>query len=170
VIASQTARLLAFRIGPALAALPLTTVREVMEDPTILAVPGSHAHVAGIILSRSVAVPVYDLLRFDRIWSGPGPITQESGARRPQVIVCGIGEALIGLLVRDADLVSADEESGEMPPAGPIRPEFVRGRLGSGSAEVSILSPEKLFLSLGVPATGKAGAMEDGREKDPAGR
>jgi len=170
VIASQTVRLLAFQIGPARAALPLSTVREVLEEPTITSVPGSYDHVAGIILSRSVAVPVYDLLRFEPAWSEPQAAADDGGGSRAQVIVCGMGEALIGLLVKDADLVSPDAQPREAPHDGSIRAEFVGGLLGTEAGGVSILIPEKLFLSLGVPATGQGSAMEDGREKDPAGR
>ena len=63
---------LAFRVGAARAALPLAVVREVVQEPSVVAVPGSHPHVAGVALHRGLALPVYDLARFPPLWATHG--------------------------------------------------------------------------------------------------
>src|SRR6266571_3546658 len=61
-------------VGGAEAALPLGIVREVAARPAITRVPGSHSFVTGIALHGGVALPVYDLVRFAPLWSGPRPV------------------------------------------------------------------------------------------------
>lgn len=172
MIAREIAPLLAFRVGAARAALPLDLVREVVDRPSIVPVPGSHAHVAGIMLSRGVAVAVYDLRTFGPFWTRPGEAAQSEGEREDgtHLIVCGFGEILVGLLCRQADLLGDPEI--DMGAAGPevIRRDFVCGVLRSGEDRVVLLDPSRLFPSLGVPAERLGIAREDDGEEDPSGR
>ncbi len=164
---------LSFRIGGSRAALPLGLVREVLERPAIVPVPGSHPHVAGVTLRGGVAVPVYDLLRFDPLWPSPrGGPTDEEPEVWSHLIVCGFGEVLAGLLGEQADLIggaSASGTGGSPGPAG-MREEFVSGLVRSGADELALLDPARLFASLGVPAEVARSVMEGEGEEDPAGR
>lgn len=168
--ASGTGPLLSFRLGPSRAALPLAVVREVLEDPPLVRVPGSLAHVAGVMLSHGVAVPVYDLLCFGPLWSEPREAAGDRGDRWSHVIVCSVGEVVVGLLGEQADLLGASAEPGPAQAEGSIRAEYLSGIRRSGADSVALLDPERLFPSLGVPAEGRRSAGEGGGEEDPAGR
>lgn len=161
--------LLTFEVGTARAALPLRLVREVVDCPAIVPVPGSHPHVAGVTLSSGIAVPVYDLRLFPAFWVPP-PSAAGTGHPR-HLIVVGYGEVLVALLGAQADLIEHQEPETPEPAAeGAIRREFIKDTLRSGAHSVALLDPERLFASLGVPAEGFRSAREDEREENPAGR
>ena len=173
MIAGEAADLLTFRIGPARAALPLSIVREVVQAPTIVEVPGSHSQVAGVTLRAGVAVPVYDLVIHTPLWARPEEMAGVADRRSSvqHLIVCGFGEVLVGLLGEQTDFL----EGSSAPPetsmgSETIRPEYLRGHLRSGTEAVALLDPAKLFASLGVPDGGRPPATEDEGEEDPAGR
>jgi len=63
-------RLIGFHLDGAGAALPLALVREVTDRPRVVRVPGTHPFVSGVALRGGVALPVYDLRRFESLWSG----------------------------------------------------------------------------------------------------
>jgi chemotaxis signal transduction protein len=161
--------LIGFRVGNAGAALPLAIVREVTERPRVVRVPGSHAFVCGVALHGGVAVPVYDLGRFDPLWSGQRPAAP--GGEAGHLIVCDWGEVVLGLLGDRVDLV--EEESGEGRDGGAAAPcamsdAYVKRVLRSDGEAIVLLDTDKLFASLGVPAAtprGRRKAVED----DPAG-
>ncbi len=146
--------LIAFRVGATRAALPLACVREVVQNPGVVPVPGSHPHVAGVALNRGVALPVYDLLEFAPFWSSPA-IGERPGGRPapPHLIVCGFGEVLLGVLGDQVDLLE-DHAPLDDPASDPgrVRREYLSGLLRSGGEVVALLDPERLFPSLGVPA------------------
>ncbi len=164
--------LLAFEVGAVRAALPLRLVREVVDCPPIVPVPGSHPHVAGVTLSGGIAVPVYDLRRFPTFWEARSAAASMGRAGQPRhLIVVGYGEVLVALLGAQADLVDRLEpDLSEAAGEGAIRREFIRGMLKSGALSIALLDSERLFASLGVPADGFRSAREDEGEEDPAGR
>jgi len=172
VIAGEAADLLTFRIGPARAALPLSIVREVVQAPAIVEVPGSHSQVAGVTLRAGVAVPVYDLLIHTPLWARPEEMAVAPGRRSSaqHLIVCGFGEVLVGLLGEQTDFLEGSAPPETTTRSETIRPEYLRGHLRSGAEEVALLDPAKLFASLGVPDGGRPPATEDEGEEDPAGR
>lgn len=164
-----------FRVGGAEAALPLGVVREVVARPPLVRVPGSHSFVSGVALHGGVALPVYDLRQFGPFWSGPRP-APEGGLAAPgeHLIVCDWGEARLALLGERVDLLEPDgtDPAGR---AGPDRRcavsrEFVSDVVRRDDEPVVLLDPDRLFASLGVPAAGPPGAMEEAGEDDPAGR
>jgi len=165
------APLLRFRLGATPAALPLEAVREVLEAPWIVPIPGSHPHVAGVTLNRGVALPVYDLMRFVPLWGTPAAPGRAAGRQEaPLLSVCGFEEVLLGVLGDGVDLVE-DPSPVEAPEErGVVCLEYVRGLVKSGDEVVALLDPAKLFPSLGVPAEGSPSAREDAGEEDPAGR
>jgi chemotaxis signal transduction protein len=150
--------------------LPLGLVREVIASPSLVPVPGSHDHVIGVALHDGMAVPVYDLERFGPLWS---PADHEQGvsgpvADTPHLIVCTWGEALIGLMGGNINLLEPSENGmAEASRAPDLRSEYVSGSLRSGEEVVAVLDAARLFSSLGVPA--EAGdAREDAGEEDPS--
>jgi len=167
--------LISFRVGGAEAALPLGVVREVTARPPITRVPGSHPFVTGIALHGGVALPVYDLVRFAPLWSGPRPVPAEGLAGEAEhVIVCDWGEARVGLLGDGVDLLEA-VQAGNAPGGAQasrcrMSAAYVREILRRDDEAVLLLDPERLFASLGVPAAEPTGVGEGGGEDDPARR
>ena len=165
-------RHLAFRIGEVSAAIPLPLVREVIESPTLVPVPGSREHVAGVILQHGVALPVYDLRRFEPLWPdsvGKGGSSMNSDASH--LIVCAWGEALIGILGGGVDLLESPEiESVEKSTESVLSADYLSGLLRSGKEVVAVLDATKLFASLGVPHQAATDAREDGGEENPSRR
>ncbi len=167
--------LISFRVGGAEAALPLGIVREVTARPPITRVPGSHPFVAGIALHGGVALPVYDLVRFAPLWSGPRPAPAERPAAAAEhVIVCDWGEARLGLLGDGVDILEADRAvdtpGGAQVSRCRLSAEYVTEIVLRDNEAVLLLDPERLFASLGVPAAVPTGAREGGGEDDPACR
>ncbi len=168
----STRGLLAFRIGEAPAALPLKLVREVVASPGYVPIPGCRNHVAGVALHGGLAVPVYDLRRFDGLWSDPPrtPIVDDRNDAS-HMIVCDWGEALVGLLGEGVDLLDApEEEIGGGRTAVPWRGEYLIGFTRRGEEVVAVLDAAVLFPSLGVPDPAVTVAREDAGEKDSSGR
>lgn len=164
--------LLAFEVGAVRAALPLGLVREIVDCPPIVPVPGCHPHVAGVTLSGGIALPVYDLRRFPAFWESQSAAVGSGRASQPRhLIVVGYGEVMVALLGAQADLLDRLEpDDSDAAGEGVIRREFIKGMLKSGALSVALLDPERLFASLGVPADGVRNAREDEGEEDPAGR
>ena len=161
-------RLIGFHLGQVGAALPLGIVREVTERPRVVRVPGAHPFVSGVALRGGVAVPVYDLGRFESLWSGgehPGPLGRMADADR--LIVCDWGEIALGLLGGRVDLVEDGGEEGEERRCG-MSGNFVKRVLRVRGETIALLDPDRLFASLGVPAAEPRGRKEAG-EDDPAG-
>ena len=170
---SADVRLIGFRVGSAGAALPLGIVREVTERPRVVRVPGSHAFVSGVALHGGVALPVYDLNRFDPLWSGqrplapPGPVA-EGG----HLIVCDWGEVALGLLGDRVDLVEetgtdAGRADGAAAPCR-VSDAYVKRVLHRDGETIVLLDTDRLFASLGVPAAEPRGRRKPG-EDDRAG-
>jgi purine-binding chemotaxis protein CheW len=166
-------RLIGFRVGTAGAALPLRIVREVTERPRVVRVPGSHSFVSGVALHGGVALPVYDLRRFDPLWSDPGSRTPAADAvEAGHLIVCDWGEVALGLLGDRVDLVEeagteADPADGVETPCG-MSDAYVKRVLRRGGEAIVLLDTDRLFASLGVPAAEPRGRRRAG-EDDPAG-
>jgi len=161
-------RLIGFQLGGAGAALPLAIVREVTERPRVVRVPGTHPFVSGVALRGGVALPVYDLRRFESLWSGrerSGPLGWSADADR--LIVCDWGEIALGLLGGCVDLVEDGGEEEEEMRCG-MSGDFVKRVLRVHGETIALLDTDRLFASLGVPAAEPRGRRETG-EDDPAG-
>jgi chemotaxis signal transduction protein len=165
-------RLIGFHVAGVGAALPLGLVREVTERPSVVRVPGSHAFVSGVTLHGGVALPVYDLRRFDSLWSGRGGRAPRSGTPGiDRLIVCAWGEVPLGLLGEGVDVLDAvgpapgpeDDEGAWDVMSG----DFVLRRLRIQGEAIALLDADRLFASLGVPATEPSEGRETG-EDDPA--
>jgi chemotaxis signal transduction protein len=167
-VSGAAPRFLAFRAGRARLALPLAIIREVIERPEIVPVPGSRDHVSGVTLNRGVALPVYDLRRVGSLWTGDGAGAAEDVEAPTHLIVCGLGEILLGVQAKEVDLLEGASlvEEGECPVEG----GFLRGRLSHRGGLVALLDPARLFASLGVPADALSSVREGYGEEDPAGR
>lgn len=165
---------LSFRVGAALVSLPMQVVREVLTLPPVVSVPGSRPHIIGVALHRGLAVPVYDLRRFAALWSET-PGLEPDGAPGAHLIVCAWGEAVVGVLGADANLLE-EPRTGEEAAGGHalVNGGYLRGVLASGNDDVSesiaCLDPSRLFPSLGVPRADAGSAQEVTGENDPAGR
>jgi chemotaxis signal transduction protein len=164
-------RLIGFQLGDAGAALPLGIVREVTERPRVVRVPGTHPFVTGVVLHGGVALPVYDLQRFESLWSDPG----RAGTARMEadrLIVCDWGEIGLGLLGGRVDLVVQGEEEPDgadrEDAACGLSGDFVKRVLRVHGETMALLDTDRLFASLGVPAAAPGGRRETG-EDDPAG-
>jgi chemotaxis signal transduction protein len=163
----EAQRLIEFRVGPARAALSLPLVREVIARPAIVPVPGTHPHVAGVALSRGIAIPVYDLRRFSPLWEATGPRSgAEDGnaaAEEPtNLIVCAWGETLLGLLAGSVDLLDDAAEHAAAPGAAAMKGECVGQLLRGGGGVVTLLDPARLFPLLGVPEAGVVAGPQGG--------
>ena len=164
-------RFLAFWIGEAPAALPLSLVREVVACPALIPVPGSRRYVAGVALHGGVAVPAYDLRRFELMWPDGGGNGSNPGDEASHLIVCSWGEALVGLLGSGVDLLEDPEPAGDGDGDGaPICNEYLSGFVRCGEEVVPVLDAATLFPSLGVPDLEVPVAREDGGEENPSGR
>jgi chemotaxis signal transduction protein len=165
-------RLIGFHLDEAGAALPMGIVREVAERPRVVRVPGSHPFVIGVALHGGVALPVYDLRRFEPLWSDrkdAGACAGPAGADR--LIVCDWGETGIGFLGARVDLVETREtrrdEELEDHRCG-MRGEFVKRVLRVRGETIALLDIDRLFPSLGVPVAEPPVRRMTG-EDDPAG-
>ena len=149
-------RLIGFRVGGAGAALPLTLVREVTERPRVVRVPCTHSFVSGVTLHGGVALPVYDLGRFDPLWSAPPRAAAAGSAQAGHLIVCDWGEVALGLLGDRVDLVERTDpdERGEDAAAAPcgMSDAYVKRVLRRDGEAIVLLDTDRLFASLGVPA------------------
>jgi chemotaxis signal transduction protein len=166
-------RLIGFHLDGAGAALPLDIVREVTECPRVVRVPGTHPFVSGVALHGGMALPVYDLRRFESLWSNPEEAERRAGgAEADRLIVCDWGEIALGVLGGRVDLVQGGGESGGEEGRQDMRccmsGDFVKRVLRVHGEAIALLDTEKLFASLGVPAAEPRGRREAG-EDNPAG-
>jgi chemotaxis signal transduction protein len=159
-VTGRDPRLVAFRIGDHRAALPLASVREVIAAPSVVPVPGALRHVAGVALSRGVAIPVYDLRRFEPLWSAGAAGRPAEATEGASLIVCGWGETLLGLLGEAVDLLETAGRAGEGETV--LSADYVSGLLQGGDGIVALLDPSRLFASLGVPEDGAGGGHQGG--------
>jgi len=162
-----------FRVGTAGAALPLALVQEVMACPPIVPVPGSHPQVVGVALCGGMALAVYDLARFAPLWTHPDRVRLEAPAGQARLIVCRWGEVVLGLLGHQVDLLADPGgagvgETGKV--SGELRGDFVSAALDCAGEVVSLIDPDVLFASLGVPAERNTERQGGTLEEDPAGR
>ena len=164
-------RLIGFRVGSAGAALPIGIVREVTERPRVVRVPGSHEFVSGVALHGGVALPVYDLRRFEPLWSRPRPDAPQS-VTGGHLIICDWGEVSLGVLGDGVDLVEGavpEASPGESPSAPYGMSEaYVKRVLRRDGEAIVLLDTDRLFASLGVPAAEPRARRRAG-EDDPAG-
>lgn len=118
-------RLLVFRVGELRCALPLATVREVVQPGHLSRVPRVPHAVLGIMNLRGRVVAVVDLLHA----LPAGHATRASGGGRPampgadleggRVLIVERGPKEIGLLVRAVEGIAA-EERAEAPEDRPV--------------------------------------------------
>jgi len=97
-------RVLRFRVGERRWALPMDVVREVLELPALLPVPGCRPGVAGVMLRHGMIVPVYDL--------------QPGGPPPAHVVVLDWADLRNAIRVADPDAkpLLAEESAGEAGP------------------------------------------------------
>lgn len=165
---------LSFRIGAVVLSLPMGVVREVLALPDVVPVPGSRSQITGVALHRGLAVPVYDLRRFDPLWPEPPGPGCDAGPGE-HLIVCVWGEAVIGVLGEDPNLLeNARMRVGSGGGPAPVNQEYLAWVVESGAEgtteSIACLDPSRLFASLGVPLVEAASAQEVTGEDDPAGR
>jgi chemotaxis signal transduction protein len=172
VSAGADERLIGFRIGGTRAALPLGVVRQVMERPTVVRVPGSRPYVSGVALQDGIAVPVYDLGRFGPLWPEPRSEAWAESSTAVQLIVCEWGETPLGLLGDRVDILMTDGNTSNGPavsePPGGMCRSYVKQIVRVNGEAIALLDADRLFASLGVPAAGPRGRRGPG-EDDPAG-
>ena len=111
--------------------VPLQVVREVLERPALLSVPGCRRQVAGVALRKGVVFPVYDL--------EPAP------EPAPYVVVLEWGETLNGLRVAspEAGQPIGEEEGDQGPPC--------RGSLRFRDGTAERLDLNALYRMLEIP-------------------
>ncbi len=122
---------LSFVIGPDEYALEILETREVLQYPTVTAVPSMSASIRGVISLRGTAVPIVDLAVV--FGQGVQPITN-----RTCVVVVATGEGnLVGLVVESVHQVF-ELRAGDIEPPPSLghrgRRKFIRGlgRVGEG--------------------------------------
>jgi chemotaxis signal transduction protein len=136
-------------------------------------VPGSHPHVAGVVLSGGMALAVYDLAQLEALWSRPDRARREETSGRKRLIVCRWGEILLGLLGNQVDLVANPRDAapgGSGQACGDLRIDFVSSALRCEGEVVPLIDPAALFASLGVPPERNTERQGGTLEEDPAGR
>lgn len=127
-----------FRLEQDRYALPLASVREVVEAPaTFTRVPRAPATVRGVMTLRGRVIPVVALARLLGLPAAvPGP-----GAR---VLLLDVGRRELGLLVSAVDGVEALERGGPGPRPSPL----VQGLARAGDAPVTVLDPAGLDAAI----------------------
>ncbi len=99
-----------FKVGDADYALPASEVVQMESFTTATRIPGTAAHVAGVVQIRGRVIPVIDL----RARFGLPPIERTLDAR---VLVVQTGERQVGLLADSArEVLRIDDESFGPPP------------------------------------------------------
>ena len=109
---------LAFELGAARYALPLSCVREIVRVPRVTEVPRSPPHVLGVISVRGAVTTVFDLRVQLRL-------TESSPTSRSRILLIDGGREVVGLLVDnvlqvhrllDGDIELAAILGSEAPP------------------------------------------------------
>jgi purine-binding chemotaxis protein CheW len=144
--AAQIAQFLTFKLGEEVYAIDIAPIREILEYPSLTAVPLTPSFVRGVMNVRGGVVPVIDLaLRLGR--------QRTEIARRTCVIIVETGAAAgdplpIGLLV-DAvnEVIDVDRSLLEPRPSFGlgIRAEFVRGMLRRDQRFMVVLEPDQVL-------------------------
>ena len=117
-------RMVSFRLGAEIHAIPIRHVREITRCFSVTAVPRTQAYVRGVGTLRGELLPVLCLA--SRIGLSPASISRAS-----RVLVVSIDSDAFGLLVDEViDVVSLEPESLREPPsvfsaAGSVNSDFV---------------------------------------------
>ena len=168
---ASPARLVGFRVAGVRAALPFEVVRQIAERPPLVRIPGCHPFVAGVALHEGVAIPVYDLRRLEGLWADEPPPLLSGHGEATQIIVCDWGDTLLGILgdgvdvLSDADGATHDRDGAPRPSV--LNGAYLQGLLPPDGEPLALLDPDRLFASLGIPASGSHGRRVTG-EDDPA--
>ena len=131
-----------FRVGTELYGLAVSAVREIVRVRTITRVPHAPYPIRGIINLRGRVVPALDLRV--RLGHASADITPES-----RILVCHVGERVIGLLVDAAhQVVRLDRQQVEAPPVDIVseQSDYVLGVYEQGAAFVILLNAERVLL------------------------
>lgn len=151
------AKILTFRLADEEYGVDILKVREILGLQPITPVPGTAAHLRGVINLRGRIIPVMDLrLRF-----GMDPIELATACIVTVQVTRADGEALVGLLVDAVSEVSgvAAGQVEAMPSVGGTRSsEEVLGLLKSQDRVRILLDIDKVVGELG-PAAGPGQAL-----------
>jgi purine-binding chemotaxis protein CheW len=102
---------LAFNLGREEYALDIRSINEIIKTREFTDVPRAPGFVLGIISLRGVVVPVFDLA--SRLRLGQSGLTAQS-----RIIVCQVGELVVGLLVDSiSQVIRLADDRIEPPPA-----------------------------------------------------
>lgn len=128
---SESQRYLCFSLGVESFALPLLNVREVLAQPEITPVPHTPTYFQGIMNLRGQVVSVMDLRT--RLGIKPRPDSAES-----VVIICSLGEFVVGITVDAVNSVVAPKE-GEVSADPSGQRDYLAGVYRHGQALVLLL-------------------------------
>lgn len=134
-----TLRLLLFRLGPLVCAVPAALVREVIPADPPVRIPGSASAVAGLMNVRGMLLTVVD----GRLAAG----LPDTGVAPESVLIVERGERSVGLAVDLVeDLVEVASEilvAGEAMPG--VEPELVKAVGEHAGTVFAVLDQEALF-------------------------
>jgi purine-binding chemotaxis protein CheW len=134
-----TLRLLIFRLGPLICAVPAAVVREVIPADPPVRIPGSAKAVAGLLNVRGMLLTVVD----GRLAAG----LSEVGASPESVLILDRGDRSVGLavdLVEDlVEVESAALVAGEAMPG--VEPGLVKAVGEHAGMIFAVLDTEALF-------------------------
>ena len=127
-----------FRVGTAEYAIPASQVLHLESHESATPVPGTPAHIAGIVQVRGRVIPVVDL----RVRFGLPPIPHAIDRR---IVVVQVGTRVAGLLVDSArEVIKLDDTAFDKPP------ELVDDQT-SGFVKAVAAVAKRLVLLVDVP-------------------
>jgi purine-binding chemotaxis protein CheW len=110
-IEGQTRQLVAFTLGDEEYGIPITLVQEIIRHTPPRPIPGSAAHVEGVINLRGRIIPVVDLKRRFGISGEP------SGDAK--IVIVELDETTVGIIVDEVkEVITIDSEQTEPAPPG----------------------------------------------------
>lgn len=142
-------QLVAFKLGAEDYAIPIEMVESIIKVGELTSVPGSPAHVRGVMNLRGRVISVVDL----RERFGMPPVEGEPDER---ILVVQYAEATLGLLVDSvSEVFTLDEDQFQAPPAevGNGAVGGVDGIIHSGDRLIVLLNVEAILGSTSDPDT-----------------
>lgn len=153
---------LLFRILDETFALPITAVREVLQDIRITAIPKTPAFIVGVMNLRGQIVPVLDLRR---------KFGMEAAATTPDTAVIvvevpfGEKELLAGVRVDGVEAVTTVQQDAIVPPPEMgtlVRLSFLEGMVTQEERLILFLAIARVFTREELNDVAQAGEMEGG--------
>ncbi len=139
-------RYLGFRLGGETYGLAIGVVQEIAGMLPVTRVPGSPAHVRGVVNLRGRVVPVVDLRNLFGMEAVPE-------TRRTCLVVCRVGdgaESIVAAAVADdvTEVMHIDAAAAP-PPAAGVAGACVAGLAQQGDRVVILLDATRLFVGAG---------------------